>query len=111
MRITNKPVDISALRQAWIAVVDRWAYVGALDVKTQRIARQCCFRSVAIDLRRYERISIVRLLAELFEDAGFAADLEHRIRYDGPNAAAAWLEEQLGVKLGEDQTDGKPDQE
>jgi hypothetical protein len=102
MRITNKPVDVSALRQEWIAVVDRGAASGVLDAKTQRIARRCCFRSIAIDLRRYDGISTVRLLAELFGRVVFAVDLAYRIHYEGPNAAAAWLEEQLGVKLGED---------
>ncbi len=100
MRITNdQPVDVAALRQEWIKVVDRWAYLGTLDKKTQRVAQSCCWENIIEDIRRYDRITRVRLMSELFEDVMFALDLDTQIQWATTERAATWLEEQLGVKL------------
>lgn len=100
MRITNKgPVDVGALRRDWIAVVDRWAYLGAVDKKTQRVARRTCFASIAADTLRYDGVTRLRLFTELFEDAAPAAGLEMQLEDKGPEVAASWLEKRLGVEL------------
>ena len=94
MRIASVPVDVAALRQEWVAIVGRSA-----DRKTQRVAGWCCWENIAEDLTRYCRHERVTMLTELFEDAAFAMQLDCRIAYDGPERAAAWLEERLGVSL------------
>ena len=99
MIITDRPVDVAALRRDWIVVVDHWAYFGAVDKKTQRVARRTCFASIATDMQRYAPASRLRLFAELFEDAAVAAELEMQLKDNGPEAAASWLEEWLGVEL------------
>ena len=94
MRIANYPANVDALRQEWIAIVGRSA-----DRKTQRVAGWCCWENIAEYLTRYRRYERIMMLTELFEDPGFANQLDGRITHDGPKLAAAWLAERLGVSL------------
>ena len=93
--LTPKPVDVDALRTRWKEITAERG-----DRKTQRIAWQCCWENIAGDLLRYGRTDRLHMLYELFGSSAFAAELEHRLEYEGPDQAAAWLEEELGVSLG-----------
>ncbi len=94
MPITSKPVDVVALRARWCEITTTFG-----DIKTQRIARQCCWENIARDLMRYVEHCRWDMLYNLFPDGTFAVELEHRLENQGPKAAAEWLEEELGVKL------------
>ena len=89
----RKTVDVSALRARWSVITKEHG-----DIKTQRVAR-CCWETIARDLERYGRIARVRMLNALFGALEFAEEIEYRLHTQGPQPAAAWLEEQLGVKL------------
>ncbi len=90
----KKPVDVSALRARWCAITNEHG-----DTKTQRIARRCCWENVARDLERYGRTIRLRMLHALFTAREFADEIEYRLHVQGPQLAASWLEEQLGVRL------------
>lgn len=97
MIITDRPVDVAALRQEWIKVVNRWSFDGGLDYKTQRVSCRCCFACIIDDLRRYPSPFRISLLTELFEDVGFAAELDFQIEFATTDTAAGWLTRRLGV--------------
>lgn len=91
---TPEPVDVDALRTRWREITARHA-----DRKTQRVAWKCCWDNIGRDLLRYGRVDRITWLTELLGSAAFAAELEHRLEYEGPDQAAAWLEKELGVSL------------
>lgn len=90
-----KLVDVSVLRARWCAITSEFG-----DRKTHRVARRCCWENVARDLERYGRTVRLCMLNALFADNEFVYEIEYRLHIQGPQQAAAWLEEQLGVKLG-----------
>lgn len=93
MIITDQPVDVSALRARWRVITNEHG-----DIKTQRVAR-CCWETIARDLERYGRTARVNMLHALFGLLEFAEEIEFRLHTQGPQPAAVWLEEQLGVRL------------
>ncbi len=97
MPTTPKPVDVSALRARWREITNEHG-----DAKTQRVAQRCCWENVARDLERYGRTARLCMLNALFGAHEFAEEIEFRLHTQGPQPAAAWLEEQLGVRLGGD---------
>ena len=92
---SSQPVDVLALRARWAEIVACRA-----DRKTQRVAQRCCWANIAADLMRYGQPDRERMLDELFEgETGLAVEVDRRLAYEGAAAAAAWLEEELGVRI------------